>query len=151
MTTKDIALQLEAWVADVTGFSSYPDEPRSIQKALPLVISEVLAQRVTMDPEPKLPGIGNYQQQILKVWEMQLMLMVDPTGNTWNASQALYDAIDALETSVKKDPTLSGRVYIASPLTDTSYDPPEVEHADGTVARQATFLITVGEPQPLEV
>ena len=148
--TKTISTALEQWASAVTGFNAYEHAPPSLQKALPLVISEVTASRVSISGDPKLPGVGTHQQTALKVWDFELILMVDPEQDSWTATQQLSDAVDALEASVATDPTLGSRVYIASPLVEASYDPPEVEYQDGTVARQSTFTITVGEPKSME-
>lgn len=143
MTTQQVAEALEAWATDtVDGLSSYGHQPEELAKALPLVICEVKRNRVTKT-DADLPG-GAYQQVNVRTWNASLMLLVSPDP-TWTASTQLYAMVDALGAALRADSTLGGRVAMAAPVYDATYDPPEVEHSDGTVARMATFLFTVGE------
>lgn len=142
MTTIEIAAALEAWAAETTGANAYDHPPEQLDKALPLVACEIQrAGRVGDDRQ--LPERA-YQQHDLRVWRADLILLVAPDP-AWTASQALYQMVDDLAAALAADRTLGGRVEVASPMWEASFDPPEVEYPDGTVARQATFSIVVGE------
>jgi len=143
MNTTDLAQSLEVWAADVTSFSHYEHAPTEIRKALPLVICEITGDSRTAR-NPNLPQLSGYQQAYVRSRVAELQLMVYPE-DSWTASQALYEAVDLLGESLRADPTLGGRVYQASPFYEATYNPPEVEYADGTVARIARLQITVGE------
>lgn len=144
--TTDVAQAVEAWAADVTEFNSYEHAPKSLGEALPVVIAEVQSDRVVKaDSDLKFSG---YQQLFMRIWEVELMLLTEPGTNpdeTWAASQNLYAAVDALGASLVEDPTLSERVESATPTYRASYDPPELEHTDGTVARVATVIVNIGK------
>lgn len=143
ITTQNLALTLEDWASDVTGFSHYAHMPTSILEALPLVICEV-QRDIRADREADLPQVSNFQQAYVRVRRATLLLMCDPEP-AWTSSQVLYDAVDLLAEALRTDTTLGGRVYQASPKYEAGYTPPEVEHADGTKSRVASFDITVGE------
>lgn len=143
VSTKDLATRLETWAAGVTGFNSYPNQPTSIAKALPLVICEVQDDART-NKSAQIPGLGQYQQALVRARAAELLLCID-TEPSWTASQALYDAVDALADAITDDPTLGGQVMTASRFYDAGYTPPEREFADGTVARAATFRMYIGE------
>lgn len=149
MDTKDVALACEQWAAATAAFNSYEHAPRELLEALPLVVSEVKGDRVVEAAAAQGMGQLAYQQTYMRVWSVELLLLVQP-GNTpeetWTATQTLSVAVDKLGAALRgPDKTLGGRVDVASPLYEASYDPPEVEYADGTVARAATFRMNVGE------
>lgn len=144
MRTKEIATAVEAWASStVTGLNSYPAPPESLGEALPLVIAEVRNRRRRRTGEDR-EGFQQFQQTAARIWSVQLLILVDPNPE-WTASQTLYDITDDLEEAIRKDSTLGGRIPFADSDLDVSFDPPEVEHADGTVARAATMTITIGE------
>lgn len=143
MRTKDLATLLEAWASEtVPALNTEPMQPEAISQALPLVICEITAKRRRKAGETgtKL----QFQQTAVRVWSASLLIMVSPDP-AWTASQALYDMVDDLEIAVARDGTLGGRVSYAESDIDASFTPPEVEHQDGTVARAATFRLTVAE------
>lgn len=143
MTTKEVAQAVEEWAADAAGFtSSFSTPPVSLTEVMPLVIAEVQAKRRGAEAT-EFPARG-FQQTSIRVWSVELTLLVSPDPS-WTASHALYDAIDALEASLYKDESLGARVAFAQKAVDSGFEPPEIEFADGTVARQATFRIIVGE------
>lgn len=145
MRTKDLATSLEQWAAENTVFEHYEHMPQSIDKALPLVICEIQDDSRRAD-NPDLPELSGFQQAYVRGRVAELLLMSDPeTPDSWTASQVLYDAVDDLAVALRDDPTLGGRVKQASPYYTASYNPPVVQHADGTIARVARFRITVGE------
>jgi hypothetical protein len=140
--TVDVATELEEWAASIVpGLNTFPNQPPQLSQALPIVLCEVRSKRRRKTGEmPRL----QYQQTAVRLWVVALMLMVAPEP-AWTASQALYGMVDDLEDALVRDPTLGGRVPIAEKDMDASFDPPEVEHADGTVARVATMNLTIGE------
>lgn len=143
--TKTLATLLEAWAVDVTDppMSSYPDEPEDLDEAYPIVVADIQRDRqVEGQNEPGLK-VQQFQQVYLRVVVVRLTLLVSPNP-PWTAAQALYDYGDQLARALK-DRTLGGRVKVASPLYDADYSRGEVEHPSGSVARAATFDITVGE------
>lgn len=143
ISTTDLALTLEDWAAEVTGFSHYAHMPTSILEALPLVICEI-QRDLRGDRDVDLPQVSNFQQAYVRARRATLLLMCDPEPS-WTSSQVLYDAVDLLAEALRTDSTLGGRVYQASPKYEAGYTPPEVEHADGTKTRVASFEVTVGE------
>lgn len=145
MTTKEVAKAVELWAAANAGgglTSSFDFPPEALSKALPIAIAEVQSKARSNAP-PEFTE-RRYQQSTLRVWVVELTLLVSPDP-AWTASHLLYDMVDALETALFRDSTLGGRVAFAQKEVDASFDPPEVEFSDGTVARQATFTMTIGE------
>lgn len=145
MTTKDVAKAVEEWASENAGgglTSSFDYPPEELSKALPIAIAEVQSKARTA-ATPDFPTRG-YQQTSLRVWVVELTLLVTPDP-AWTASHLLYDMVDALEGALYKDTTLGGRVQYTQKEVDASFTPPEVEFSDGTVARQASFTVTVGE------
>lgn len=143
MFTTDVAKACEQWAAETAGLnSSFDYPPESLNKVLPLVIAEV--QRKARNARPQNFPERTYQHTTVRSWTVELTLLVSPDP-AWTASHSLYTQVDALEEALFKDATLGGRVSFAETEVDASFDPPEVEFTDGTVARQATFLMTVGE------
>lgn len=148
MNTADVATALEAWaVESVPELHSYEHAPATLDEALPLVVAEVQGDRL-VDARTAGFSASAYQQTLMRVWDASLLLLVQPgrtPDETWVASQKLYEFVDALGGALRTDHTLGGRVEAASPLYTASYDPPEVQYADGTVARAATLRVNVGE------
>lgn len=143
MITTAVAKACEEWAAESAGLnSSFDFPPEALDKALPLVIAEV--QRKRREQSPEEFAARQYQQTTVRVWNVELTLLVSPDP-AWTASHTLYDMVDTLEDALFKDVTLGGRVSYAEKVVDASFDPPEIEFSDGTVARQATFQMTVGE------
>ena len=141
--TSALALLLEAWAAETLGINTYEHQPTVLSEALPLVICEIQTDRAA-PREDQLEGFGAFEQTYIRARVAQLMLMVTPEPS-WTATQSLYGYVDNLAESIGKDPTLGGRVPKTSRFFEASYTPPEVQHADGTVARAATFQMLVGE------
>lgn len=143
LSTKLLAQAVESWAADVTGFNSEAHQPTVLSEALPLVICEIKSD-ARDERSASIPELGPYQQTLVRGRASELLLMIDPEPS-WTASQTLYDAVDALAEALKADPSLDQRVHMASKRYAASYDPPEMQHADGTVARVARFVMYVGE------
>ena len=142
LTTIELATKLEEWASATLGINTVEHAPTRLQDVLPLVICEVKGDR-RADSDDQLPGVATYQQTYVRARRAELLLMVSPE-DSWAATQALYDYVDALGKALL-EPTLGGRVPTASPYYEASYDPPEVQYADGTTARAATFTVTIGE------
>jgi hypothetical protein len=142
LTTTQLATALESWAAGVLTINTVEHAPTRLQEVLPLVICEVKGDR-RADRDDQLPGIATYQQSYVRARRAELLLMVSPE-DSWAATQTLYDYVDLLGAALL-EPTLGGRVHTASPYYEASYDPPEVQYADGTTARAATFSLTIGE------
>lgn len=140
MDTNELALAVEAWAAEASDdLNSYEHAPNELAKAMPLVLAEIKTDTVAE---------GKYEQAYMRVRGYELLFMVQPgetPDETWAASQLLSGYIDTLGERLRLDPTLGGRVEVASPLYSASYDPAEMEYADGTVARVVTMRIDVGE------
>jgi hypothetical protein len=146
MTTVEVAKAAEAWaVSVIDDLNSYEHAPRSILQAMPLVIAEVQRKQ---HREINVSGSGfqqySYQQTAVNEWNVDLLFLVDPS-DAWNASQVLYQMTDKLGDALGKDLTLGQRVDFASGDYEISFDPPEFEYADGTIARAATMSIVIGE------
>jgi hypothetical protein len=144
--TVAIAQAIEAWaVSVIPGLHSYDHAPRSLLKALPLVLAEVASkQHRELTVADTNFQQYKFQQTTVDTWAVNLLLLVDPS-DAWNASQTLYTMTDSLGDAIDKDPTLGGRVKFASKDHQVSFDPPEFEYADGTIARAATLSIVVGQ------
>lgn len=146
MTTEEVAKATEAWAADVIpDLNSYEHAPRSILQAMPIVIAEV-QRKEHQDLNVSESGFQQYsfQQTAINVWNVDLLFLVDPS-DAWTASQVLYNMTDTLGEAIAADQTLGQRVSFASSDYEVSFDPPEFEYADGTIARVATMSIVVGE------
>lgn len=146
MTTEQVAKAAEAWAVSVIDeLNSYEHAPRSLLQAMPLVIAEV--QRKT-HRQTNVTESGfqqySYQQTTLNEWNVDLLFLVDPS-DAWTASQVLYQMTDKLGDALVNDPTLGQRVGFTANDYETSFDPPEFEYADGTIARAATMSIVIGE------
>ena len=146
MTTEQIAKAVEAWASSVIpDLNTYEHAPRNLLQALPIVLAEV--QRKTHQELNITEGNFQqyaYQQTSVNAWEVDLLFLVDPS-DAWNASQILYQMTDTLGDAIASDPTLGQRVSFAAGDYEVSFDPPEFEYADGTIARAATMSIVVGE------
>jgi len=145
MTTEEVAKAAEAWAASrIVGLNSYEHAPRSLKQAMPLVLAEVQRKRVqNLNTSEAMFQQHQFQQTSVSLWDVNLLFMVDP-ADAWTASQILYEMTDALGDELGKDPTLGERVSFASEDYEVSFDPPEFEYSDGTIARVATMTITVG-------
>lgn len=146
MTTEEVARAAEAWAASVIpGLNSYEHAPRSLIQALPLVLAEV-QRKLHQHLDVSEGGFQQhkFQQTSVNSWEVILLFLVDP-ADSWTASQILYSMTDTLGNELGKDPTLGERVSFASKDYEVSFDPPEFEYADGTIARAATMTIIVGD------
>jgi hypothetical protein len=141
-----VAQAVEAWAkAIVPELNTYDFAPRSLLQALPLALAEV--QRKThQELSTTEPNFQKYkfQQTSVDVWSVDLLILIDPS-DAWAASQTLYTMTDTLGAAMDKDVTLGNRVGFASKDYDVSFDPPEFEYSDGTIARVATMSITVGQ------
>ncbi len=143
MDTLEMIQAVEAWaVATVPALSSYAHAPEQLSEALPMVLAEVQTDAVS-DTEGQLPGMAKYQQTFIRAWSVDLIIL-SPPDPAWTASQALYGYVDALGAALLAEVVLDDNVVMAQ-FYVASYDPPEVEYADGTVARQVTVRVTVGE------
>lgn len=145
MTTEEVAKAAEAWaVSKINNLNSYEHAPHSLTQAMPLVIAEVQRKR-HQNLEVSESNFQQYQfqQTSVSIWDVDLLFLVDP-ADAWTASQTLYDMTDRLGDELSVDQTLGERVSFASEDYEVSFDPPEFEYADGTIARVATMTITVG-------
>lgn len=143
LTTEQLATAMEAWAAEVLGINTVEHAPTNLLEVLPLVICEI-KRDTRANSDADLPTVPGYQQTYVRARRAELLLMYNPE-NSWTATQALYSYVDDLGQAVLDDITLGGRVHRASPFYEASYDPPEVQYADGTTARAAVFAITIGE------
>lgn len=143
MNTLAMVQAVEAWaIATIPALTSYDYPPEELSTALPLVMCEVQADS-TQDGDPKVPGMGEYQQTFLRAWEVDLIILASPDP-AWTASHALYGYVDDLADALRRGVRLADSVVL-SQYYEASYNPPEVEFADGTQARQVTVTVTVGE------
>lgn len=144
MSTKEVAQDVEAWAAEVgvsQGLSAYPQEPANYSDAFPLAAAAI-QRDVERGAAPDFSDQG-YQQVRVQVIVVDVHLLVSP-DDPWTSDQQLYDIVDLLKASLKRDQTLGQRVEQASRDYEVTYDG-EVQTADGTVARMATFRITLGQ------
>lgn len=143
METLDVIQAVESWaVATVPALSSYDHPPEELDQALPMVLAEVQTDS-QQDAEAQLPGMAQYQQTLIRAWAIDLIILASPDP-AWTASHALYGYVDALGLAILQGVVIGDNV-VMSQFYVANYDPPEVEYADGTVARQVTVRITVGE------
>lgn len=146
MTTEEIAAAVEAWaVSVIPSLNTYDFAPRSLAKALPIALAEVQRKQ---HQEVNLTESNfqqyKFQQTSINIWTVNLLVLIDPS-DAWNASKTLYEMTDSLGDAILKDPTLGQRVSFTSEDYEVSFDPPEFEYADGTIARVATMSIVVGD------
>ncbi len=143
MDTLDVVQMVEAWAVEtVPELSSYDHPPEELSEALPMVLAEVITN-AQADANQQLPGMAQYQQTMIRTWDLDLIILMNPDP-AWTASHTLYGYVDALGGAVTDVVRLADNV-VMSQFYVASYDPPEVEYGDGTIARQVTFRITVGE------
>lgn len=143
MSTLDVVQAIEAWaVATVPALSSYDHPPEELTKALPMVLAEVQVN-AQQDADAQLPGVAQFQQTLIRSWSINLVVLSSPDP-AWTASHALYGYVDALGSAILRGVVL-GDMVVLSQFYVANYDPPEVEYADGTVARQVTVRVTAGE------
>lgn len=148
MDTTDLMRACELWAASVIpALNTYDHEPPSLGEALPLVVADIKTDAV-QDGASELPGVAAYQQTYVRARTVDLLILVSPEP-AWTAAQVLYGYVDALGAALRKDQRLGNRVEAASPFYEATYDPPEVEWTDGTIARQVTFRISAGETIPI--
>jgi len=146
ITTEQVAQAVEAWAASVIpGLNHYDHAPRSLLQAMPLVLAEV-QKKTHQELSVNEATFQQYQfqQTSVTIWNVMLMFLVDPS-DAWTASQILYEMTDTIGDAITTDPTLGQRVSFTSGDYEVSFDPPEFEYADGTIARAATMSIVVGE------
>lgn len=141
--TETLASSLEAWAADLLSINTVEHAPTSLSDALPLVVSEITNDS-RASSQANLPAVGTYQQTHVRARIVRLLLMVTPEPS-WDATKLLYGYVDTIGAEILRDPKLGGRVETTSPFYEASYDPPEVQYEDGTVARAATVTLTIGE------
>ncbi len=147
-TTPEIIAAVEAWAAEtVPALNTYDTPPEELDQSFPLAVAEITRDELKTADETLLSK-GQYQQTFLRVHSVDLVLLVNPNP-PWTASAALYEMVDILTRALRRDSSLGNRVHGASPLYDASYEPPEVEYADGTVARQVTINLTIGTQVPV--
>lgn len=143
MNTLQVIQIVEAWAVEtVPALSSYDHPPEELGEALPMVLAEVITN-AQADANQQLPGMAQYQHTLIRTWAIDLIVLMDPDP-AWTASHTLYGYVDALGQAVTDGVRLGDNVVMSQFFT-ASYDPPEVEYGDGTIARQVTFRITVGE------
>jgi hypothetical protein len=141
MTTPQVIAAVEAWAAAVTGANTYDHAPTVLRKAIEpgLVLAELTRKR---------RSAGQYEQTTATIWEVRIWIFVDPgetPAETQAAANRLEAYVDQLGESLIRDKSLGNRVEAVVPEYDAGFDPPEMEYADGTVVRVATFRLTVGE------
>jgi hypothetical protein len=142
LTTEEVALALEEWASTVRPtLNTFPNDPGELSKALPLVLCEIKGDRIRR-AEDVFPEY-KFQQTEVRVWTPELLILEDPDP-AWTASQNLYAHVDGLGAALRTQGLIGG-VLLKSKYYESSYDPPEVEHDDGTVARAVTMRVTVGE------
>lgn len=143
MNTLEMIQAVEAWAVETApALSSYDHPPEELATALPMVLAEV-QRDAQQDANTELPGMAQYQQTFLRAWTVNLIILASPDP-AWTASHALYGYVDAIADAVRVGVVLNNLV-VMSQFYDANYDPPEVEYNDGTIARQVTVTITVGE------
>lgn len=135
---------VESWVVGVIPalISSFSVPPEELDKTLPLVIAAIRSDSLN-EEDASLPGTAQFEQTLLRLWTIDVVIMVKPDPVTAQ-TEALYGYVDALGGSLRGGVSLSDKVVL-SHLYDASYDPPEVEYDDGTIARQVTISVVVGE------
>ena len=143
LTTTQLADAVDAWVAETLAINTFNHQANRLSENLPLVVSSIQTD-ARAAANPAFPHLGNYQQTFVRTRVVEVLLLVEPEPS-WDATQLLYGYVDTLAAAILRDDSLGGRVHTTSKLYDASYDPPEVEYSDGTVARAATMTLTIGE------
>jgi hypothetical protein len=148
MDASRVADALVEWAIDTLPDlkGTYDHDPDSKTQPLPdLAVSVASEETRASDPTLGLPlaDLG-IEQATLHSLRASLLLMVDPE-DAGVATEQLQDFVRDLREAVKADQTLGGRVFLASPYIQASYEPPFVEFDDGTSGRAATFSIVITE------
>lgn len=144
MATLAVIQAVESWaVATVPTLNSYEEAPQELAKALPIVMAELSTTAVALNTLSSLTEQTGYQQTYLRTWSIDLTILSDPFPE-WTSSRPLYGYVDALGEALKPG-VLLGEHTVMSQFYTANFDPPEIEYADGTRARQVTITVTVGQ------
>lgn len=143
MSSLDIVTAIEEWVDDaIPDVAQFDFPPEELTENLPVVIAEISTDE-QLNAEANLPGVGQYQQTLVRAWTVDIIILTNPDPPQ-DATHELYGYLDTLSGLLRKWVRLGPNVVL-SQFYSASYDPPEVEFADGTKARQVTVRVTVGE------
>lgn len=155
MNERQVAEAVEAWINETLPEleKSYPYVTAG-KANLPDAMIDVQEKSISRGRGDERFPWGELQQRTLKVFDIQISLMVD-RGDVATPEEReeadklgthqLQDFGDRLETALLGEPTLGDRVQMASPYCSFNYALPFVKYADGTKGRQMTFSMSVGE------
>jgi len=152
---REVALAVEEWVNDVIPelVKSYPYVTAG-KADLPDAMIDVQEKSIQRGKGDERFPWAELQQRSLKVFDIQISLMVDrgdvaTPEEREKADEAgtvqLQEFGAALEEALLSQPTLGDRVQMASPYHSANYALPFVKYADGTRGRQMTMSMSVGE------
>lgn len=145
MTEQEVSEAVAAWVQatcpDIETSYSYP--VASKLGALPDVVA--FCSRKAVGPNhPEFP-FSELQQVWMRVFNVEVSIMVEADGDGETAHQQLQTFGAALEASLEQDATLGGQVEMTSPQAEFDYSTPFAEYDDGTRGRLLFVTLTVGE------
>lgn len=144
IATLSVIQAVEAWaVATIPALNSYEEAPQELAQALPIVMAELSVDQVQLNTLTSLTEQAGYQQTFLRTWTIDLTILSDPFPE-WTASRPLYGYVDALAKALRPGIKIMDNVVMSQFYT-ANFDPPEIEYADGTRARQVTITVTVGQ------
>lgn len=160
MTEREVALAVEQWINEVIPAleRSYPYVTAG-KANLPDAMIDVQEKSITRGKGDERFPWAELQQRTLKVFDIQVSLMVDRGDVATPDEREKADELGTvqlqefgaeLEDALLSQPTLGDRVQMASPYHNANYALPFVKYADGTRGRQMTFSMSVGELVDLE-
>lgn len=145
MNERDVSEQVIAWVLATCPEikTGYPYPVASKLGALPDAVAYVTHKRVGPDHQ-EFP-YGELDQYWMRVFNVELSIMVEADSDGQDAHQQLQAIGDTLEQAIRMDTTLGGRVQMTSEQIEFDYSLPFAEYEDGTRGRMLFCYLTVGE------
>jgi len=145
MNEQEVSEAVRDWVLDTCEDiqTGYAHPVATKLGALPDAVAWATGKRV--GPEhPEFP-FAQLNQQWMRVFPVEVSIMVEGSGDGEQAHQQLQEFGDRLEESLLADATLGGRVEMCSPQANFDYSTPFAEYEDGTRGRLLFISLTVGE------
>lgn len=145
--TQEIANAIVEWaranLAEIETGYAYPADQKIGD--LPDVAAEIQHIRLQRTSTENFP-IANVEQVLIRIYEFNLMFLVDPEPAD-AATEQLEEFVDVITEKILADPSM-GEILpntAITPIFDSSFTPPFVEFEDGTRGRMATMELKVGE------
>lgn len=145
MTLEDLIPAVAAWVAETVPelTTVYELATASKPEGLPDAVLTPLGSSVVLVNDVRF-AMWDLQQRQVYAAELEVSFMVD-NSDQGAAQEALTSMEGRLLLSALQDPTLGGRVPFCSPAISFDLRSPLVEYEDGTLGREMTMTLAVGD------